>query len=170
LLQETKKKGAIGSLLFILILLISCSTLEPFEIFYVTKGQLQYFLRPAKLTGTDSEVLMDITYREEGPEENQEGFVTCNFSLLGTESRDIDRAYFSSGDQTWELTDLTILFIQRKNKEIRISAEWIPTQWLQWLQNEDFTFTVVSGDKSYQHTPTASFTKAQRELAFELAP
>ena len=67
-------------LLFFLVLNIaSCMNVSRMDVYYISQGVLQYYLRPSEMTGDKGNLSIDFTFRNHNkPEDN----AICNFSLF----------------------------------------------------------------------------------------
>lgn len=132
------------------------------ETFYVEGGLTQYFIKPVYLSGKETNIWMDFTYRHDPKKNNQ---VICNFSLKSSKvEHQVTNAHFVVGQEKIQLKNLKKLVYSKSKKKynFRYTSYITYATLKKMIQQPTFQFTVDT--KNNQHFVYTASNKTKRKF------
>ena len=137
--------------------------------YYVDRGVMQYYLMPSTFHGEGATLSIDFAIRVEA---NQEQPAICNFTIKAKKDlpRTIRRAHFqlldSGGDI--ELREIVVLFIERRDNEIRMTSTMEVADFRRLLLTQEVTLSVESDGKELIFIPARGFYRTIKDAGIEI--
>ncbi len=154
-------------LLATLAILSSCITGPKIETLFVGDGILQYFVYPTTLKNENSEISIDITFRKT---KEKDGFAIVNFSYFYDDLKysDLKTAGFISGEKTIPLSDVKILFQEKRNSLIRYTSQIKESEFMEIVKTGDPSFFIENDAGKSVYPSNREFKAKFKELSIEL--
>jgi hypothetical protein len=152
------------------VLFLACCAGAPRVVsYYVDRGVMQYFLMPSRFHAGDAGLSIDFAIRVEA---DQGEPAICNFTIKVKKDlpRAIRRAYFrllDTGGEV-ELHAIAVLFIERLDKEIRITSTMEAADFRRLLHSREVTLSVESDAGEYTFNPARGFYNTIRDAGIEI--
>lgn len=149
-------------------MLASCVSGSKVETLFVGEGIMQYFIYPTILKSENSKVSVDITYRKI---KQKEGFVTVNFSFFYKDQifSDLKTAGFIHNEKYYPVSDITILFQEKRNHLIRYTSKIKENDFLEILKTwKKISFYIETDVNKSIYPATTEFIDKLTELSLEI--
>jgi hypothetical protein len=152
------------------VLFLACCAGAPRVVsYYVDRGVMQYFLMPSRFHAGDAGLSIDFAIRVEA---DQGEPAICNFTIKVKKDlpRAIRRANFQlldSGGEI-ELSEIAVLFIERRDKEIRATSTMEAADFRRLLLSQEVTLLVEMDGKEYTFIPARGFYRTIKDAGIEI--
>lgn len=125
----------------LLFFILSCSTSNLYESFFVGAGENQYFIKPFEMENSDDELLIDFTIRQK---QSTEPSTTMNFSLIS----DIPIVNIDSiqiaGSKKYTVKEIDRLFFEKQGDSYVVRSTCMPdfNAVVDFFRSDDLTITL----------------------------
>jgi hypothetical protein len=146
-----------------LLVFAACATAPSLTSYFVTTGVMQYFLPPTEWAaqGSRSKACLDITYRT-----GTDTPATVNISFFGEKSipRSIISVSLNGSGVDYPLDNITVLYPNPDERELRITAEGSRDTLASLLESETITLTAEIDGVIHTYISRKDFIKLKDDL------
>jgi hypothetical protein len=137
-----------------LLILTACTTTPSLKSFFVSDGVIQHFLSPTTWKARNSEALLDITYRT-----GSDLPAIVNISFYGKKNvpRNVRSISLHGAEVTIPLEEVTILFVNARKNELRITSIADRDLLIPLLNSEPITLRAEIDGAMHTHIPHKKF-------------